>query len=77
MRSQICCGSMEPRSAKALTPVHASAVIAERDGVVVRFASEEDLPAVRFAEAAGFDRAVPTVEYWRDLSRLDAASQPG
>jgi ribosomal protein S18 acetylase RimI-like enzyme len=205
MRSQICCGAMETRSAKALTPMHASAVIAERDGAVLRRASEQDLPAVdaltvvcyrliwesyvamlgeecyaavrhdpeltweerkirqnrelfaehpewlwvladrdgvfgfvsfwlvpernyghidnngvsperaghgwatfmyrhvlqhfrdvglRFAhvdtglddahiparrayEAVGFDRAVPTVEYWRDLSRLDATSQPG
>jgi ribosomal protein S18 acetylase RimI-like enzyme len=205
MRSQICCGAMEPRSANVLTPMHASGVIAERDGAVLRHASEEDLPAVdsltvvcyrpiwesyvamlgeecyaavrhdpeltweerkirqnrelfaehpewlwvladrdgvfgfvsfwlvpeknyghidnngvsperaghgwatfmyrhvlqhfrdvglRFAhvdtglddahiparrayEAVGFDRAVPTVEYWRDLSRLDAASQPG
>lgn len=46
MRSQICCGAMEPRSAKALMPVHASAVIAERDGAVLRHASEEELPAV-------------------------------
>jgi hypothetical protein len=35
------------------------------------------IPARRAYEAVGFDRAVPTVEYWRDLSRLDAASQPG
>jgi ribosomal protein S18 acetylase RimI-like enzyme len=46
MRSQICCGAMEPRSANALTPMHASGVIAERDGAVLRHASDEDLPAV-------------------------------
>jgi hypothetical protein len=37
---------MEARSAKALTPMHGSGVIAERDYAVLRFASEEDLPAV-------------------------------
>jgi hypothetical protein len=46
MRSQICCGAIEPRSANALTPVHASDVIAERNGSVLRHAFEADLPAV-------------------------------
>jgi ribosomal protein S18 acetylase RimI-like enzyme len=46
MRSQICCGGMESRSANALTRVHASGVIAERNGAVLRHAREADLPAV-------------------------------
>jgi len=30
------------------------------------------IPARRAYEAVGFDRAVPNVDYWQDLSRLDA-----
>jgi hypothetical protein len=32
------------------------------------------IPARRAYEAAGFDRQVPTVEYWQDLSRHNPGS---
>jgi ribosomal protein S18 acetylase RimI-like enzyme len=35
------------------------------------------VPARRAYEAVGFDRQVPTVEYWQDLSRRNPGSTPG
>jgi ribosomal protein S18 acetylase RimI-like enzyme len=34
------------------------------------------IPARRAYEAVGFDRKVPTIEYWQDLSRLNPGSSP-
>lgn len=34
------------------------------------------VPARRAYEAVGFDRAVPIVEYWQDLSRRNPGSEP-
>ncbi len=47
---------------------HPEQVWVERDGDVFGYVTSWLFPARRAYEAVGFDRQVPVVEYWQDLS---------
>jgi hypothetical protein len=52
--------------------------IAQRNGAILGEARTEDAHARarRAYEAVGFDRQVPAVEYWQDLSRRPGSGVP-